>query len=98
MKLTAPRLHKNKDMQQPQGNDVTTCNRWEKVTRSLQFNNERKFILSPIPRGRELSDKLFKVYSLEKRIRQGILLVRSEEFLAIEQIISIKVRHESQTV
>ncbi|GBP72669.1 PiggyBac transposable element-derived protein 3 [Eumeta japonica] len=68
-----------------------TCNRFEAVKKNLHFNNNDNFK----PRGTDGHDKLFKIRPVLDEIRERLLLVPKEEFLAVdEQIIPTKCRHE----
>lgn len=71
--------------------ETMTCNRFEVIKRFLHFNDNNDFK----PKGTPGHDKLFKIRLLLEKIRDRLLLIPKEEFLAVdEQIIPTKCRHE----
>lgn len=69
--------------------DVMSCNKFEKIKRFLHFNNNYDFI----PAGNNGHDKLFKIRPLLSKLRERLLKVPKEEFMAVdEQIIPTKAR------
>ncbi|CAK1598666.1 unnamed protein product [Parnassius mnemosyne] len=91
VKLPASRHYWNKTIGQTQIYETMACNRFETIKKNLHFNDNDNFI----PFGNPGHDKLFKVRPLLNGIRQQLLLVPKEEYLAVdEQIIPTKVRHD----
>lgn len=87
VKLPATRMYWSKNVGQSPVHELMTCNKFETVKRFLHFNNSENFK----PRGTDGHDKLFKIRSLLEKIRERLLLVPKEEFLAVdEQIIPTK--------
>lgn len=73
----------------PAINEVISCNRWEEIKRYIHFCDNSKFVSAGEPN----HDKLFKIRPLLNRLRERLLLVPKEEFLAVdEQIIPTKAR------
>lgn len=73
----------------PTINEVISCNRWEEIKRYIHFCDNSKFVSAGEPN----HDKLFKIRPLLNRLRERLLLVPKEEFLAVdEQIIPTKAR------
>ncbi|GBP74879.1 PiggyBac transposable element-derived protein 3 [Eumeta japonica] len=91
VKLPSTRMYWSKHIGQSQVYETMTCNRFEAVKNNLHFNNNDNFK----PRGTDGHDKLFKIRPVLDEIRERLLLVPKEEFLAVdEQIIPTKCRHE----
>lgn len=91
VKLPSTRLYWSKHVGQQQVYETMTCNRFDAIKKNLHFNNNENFK----PRGTDGYDKLFKVRPLLDKIRERLLLVPKEEYLAVdEQIIPTKCRHE----
>lgn len=91
VKLPAARMYWNNNIGQSQVYETMTCNRWETIKRFLHFSDNTKFIKF----GQPGYDKLFKIRPLLEHIRQRLLLVPKEEYLAVdEQMIPTKGRHE----
>lgn len=90
LKLPSSRHYWNTSIGQEFVRSTMTCNRWEAIKRFLHFNNNAT-IRSP---GETGFDKLFKIRPLLSKIREQLLLIPKEEFLAVdEQIIPTKCRH-----
>lgn len=69
--------------------DVMSCNRWEEIKRFLHFADNNDAIAA----GNPGHDKLFKIRPLLSKLRDQLLKVPKEEYLAIdEQIIPTKAR------
>ncbi|XP_008552076.1 piggyBac transposable element-derived protein 3-like [Microplitis demolitor] len=91
VKLPSTRLYWSKHVGQQQVYETMTCNRFDAIKKNLHFNNNENFK----SRGTDGHDKLFKVRPLLDKIRERLLLVPKEEYLAVdEQIIPTKCRHE----
>lgn len=91
VRLPASRSYWSKGTGQHQVYDVMTLNRFEVIKSFLHFNNNEDFK----PRGTLGHDKLFKIRPLLTKIRERLMLVPKEEYLAVdEQIIPTKSRHE----
>lgn len=89
--LPASRRYWSTAVGQNQVHEIMTCNRFETIKRFLHLNDNDNFK----PLGTPGHDKLFKVRPLLEKIRERLLFVPKEEFLAVdEQIIPTKCRHE----
>lgn len=89
--LPSTRMYWSNNIGQHQVNSIMTCNRFEKIKRHLHFNNNDDFK----PAGAPGHDKLFKIRPLLDKVRERLLLIPKEEYLAVdEQIIPTKGRHQ----
>jgi hypothetical protein len=69
--------------------EVMSCNRWEEITRFIQFNDKTTFV----PAGQDGYDNLHKIRPFLDAIRQRLLLVPKKEYFTMdEQIIPTKSR------
>lgn len=87
--LPSTRSYWNSSLEIPAISHVMTCNRFEEIKRFLHFNNNQH----QIQRGEPGYDKLFKIRPFINKIRERLLKVPKEEYLAVdEQIIPTKAR------
>lgn len=91
VKLPSARGYWSSEIGQSFVYETMTCNGWEDIKRHLYFTDNDKFIKRGLPG----HDKLFKVRPLLSKIRDRLLLIPKEEFLAVdEQTVPTKCRHE----
>ncbi|CAK1592174.1 unnamed protein product [Parnassius mnemosyne] len=89
--LPSTRMYWSNNIGQHQVNSIMTCNKFEMIKRHLHFNNNEDFK----PPGTQSHDKLFKIRPLIEKLRERLLLIPKEEYLAVdEQIIPTKARHQ----
>ena len=89
IQLPATRQYWNVNIGHTLVNSVMNCNRFEEIKRFLHFNNNDEII----ERGKPGHDKLFKIRPVLTLLRERMLQVPKEEFLAVdEQIIPTKAR------
>ncbi|CAG4938749.1 unnamed protein product [Parnassius apollo] len=89
--LPSTRMYWSNNIGQHQVNSIMTCNKFEMIKRHLHFNNNEDFK----PPGTQSHDKLFKIRPLIEKLRERLLLISKEEYLAVdEQIIPTKARHQ----
>lgn len=89
VQLPNARSYWNSSLRHQLISDVMSCNRWEEIKRFLHFANNNDAIAV----GNPGHDKLFKIRPLLSKLREQLLKVPKEEFLAIdEQIIPTKAR------
>ncbi|PSN38182.1 hypothetical protein C0J52_15046 [Blattella germanica] len=89
IQLPATRHYWNSYLGHPAVNEVMSCNRWEEIKRFIHFCDNSNSVPASSPN----HDKLFKIRPLLDKLRERLLLVPKEEFLAVdEQIIPTKCR------
>ncbi|KAF2887617.1 hypothetical protein ILUMI_18556, partial [Ignelater luminosus] len=78
-----------KELHSPYRFSLMSCNRWEEIKHFLHFNNNDNCV----NRNNEGCNKLFETRPLLTKIRERLLTVSTEEYLAVdEQIIPTKAR------
>ncbi|KAJ8949514.1 hypothetical protein NQ314_008207 [Rhamnusium bicolor] len=89
VQLPSTRSYWNLNLNHRLVSEVMSCNRWEDIKRFLHFNSN----IYMIPSGNPGNDKLYKIRPLLNKLRERLLKVPKEEYLAIdEQIIPTKAR------
>ncbi|GBP23668.1 PiggyBac transposable element-derived protein 4 [Eumeta japonica] len=89
VQLPSTRFYWNEDMGYPKVSTIMSCNRFEEIKRFIHFNDN----LTQIPKGQPGYNPLHKIQPLLELLRQRILTVPKEQYMAVdEQIIPTKSR------
>ncbi|XP_035457403.2 piggyBac transposable element-derived protein 3-like [Spodoptera frugiperda] len=89
VQLPSTRFYWNEDMGYPKVSTIMSCNRFEEIKRFIHFNDN----LTQIPKGQPGHNPLHKIQPLLELLRQRILTVPKEQYMAVdEQIIPTKSR------
>jgi hypothetical protein len=87
IKLPSTRHYWSRHLGHPVVSEAMSYNRWEEIKRFIHFNDNTTFV----PTGQDGHDNLHKIIPFLDAIRQRLLLVPKEEYLAVdEQIILTK--------
>mgnify|MGYP000336018700 CR=1 FL=1 len=87
--LPATRHYWSQCLGHPAISEVMSCNKWEEIKRFIHFNDNETYV----PAGQDGHDILHKIRPLLTKVRERLLLVPKEEYLAVdEQIIPTKSR------
>lgn len=89
IQLPSTRCYWSENLGHPKVSSVMTCNRFEEIKRFIHFNDNSK----QIPKGQAGHNPLHKIQPFLDQIRQRLLTVPKEEYMAVdEQIIPTKSR------
>lgn len=89
IQLPSTRHYWNESLGHPKINNVMACNRFEEIKRFLHFNTNS----TQVPKGQSGHDPLHKLRPFLEQLRQRLLTVPKEEYMAVdEQIIPTKSR------
>ncbi|KAF2886360.1 hypothetical protein ILUMI_19812 [Ignelater luminosus] len=81
VQLPSTRNYRNLNLNRRLVSEVMSCNQWKEIKHFLHFKNNDNFV----NRNNEGHDKLFKIRPLLTKIRERLLSVPNEEYLAVDK-------------